>query len=462
MEYRVGQKHQVIGIDYTHDGLGVAKIDGFTIFVQNLIIGEEAEVEITFVKKSFLVGKIVKLLKISPDRIQPLCPIATACGGCQFQHLDYKKELEYKKSKVRRAFHNIAKMDLEVDEVLGSDDPYHYRNKIIMPIGYDKRKNLIHGFYRYRSHEIVAMDQCYIEDKRSAPIIHTIKDLMKELAYDPYDEDNLKGDIRKIMIRTSYYYDEIMVVIITNKETLPDWDIFTKSLLQAHPEITTLIQNINLSETNVVLGNKEIVVSGSGKIKDKLCGLEFSISSKSFYQVNVKQTEKLYQKAIEIANLKIDETVLDAYSGIGTIGMILAKHVHKVIGVEVVRQAVNDAKHNALINDIKNIEFHEADAGDFILKLEEKQVKIDTVFVDPPRKGLDAKFISGLLKLKAKSIVYISCDPATLARDVALLSELYKVEKLVVVDMFSRTYHVESIVHLSFKTRIRVLGRISA
>jgi len=451
MTYRVGNVFQVSGIDYTHDGLGVAKIDGYTLFVQNLIIGEEAEVEITLVKKTFLVGKIKKIIKISPDRIKPLCPVATACGGCQFQHLTYEKELDYKKSKVLRAFHNIAHMDLEVDEVLGSDNPYFYRNKIVMPIGYDKRKKLIHGFYRYKSHDIVAIDECFIEDKRSASIIHTIKDLMKELAYEPYNETTFTGDIRKIMIRTSYYYDEIMVVIITNKEKLPDWEEFTKALLAAHPEITTLVQNINLEQANTVLGSKENVIFGTGKIKDKLCDIKFNISSKSFYQINVKQTEKLYQKAIQLADLKNTDIVLDAYSGIGTIAMIAAPHVKQVIGVEIVAQAVKDAKENARINNINNVDFYEDDASDFIVKLEEKNTKIDTVFVDPPRKGLDIKFVDTLLSVEPKKIVYVSCDPATLARDVKLLNDKYNAEKLIVVDMFPRTYHVETITLLSLK-----------
>ena len=449
MTYNVGQVFTVVGIDYTHDGLGVAKIDGHTIFVQGLIIGEEAEVEIVMVKKNFLVGKIKKIVVISPDRIKPLCPVATACGGCQFHHLSYEKELDYKKNKVLRAFHNIAHLDLEADEVIGSDVPYYYRNKIIMPIAYDKRKNLIHGFYRYRSHDIVAIEECFIEDKRSAPIIHTIKSLMKEFAYEPYDETTLKGDIRKIMLRTSYYYPDIMVVLITKRGNLEAFSQFTKQLLAAHPEITTLIQNINGDDTNVVLGQQENIIFGPGKIRDKLLGLEFLISSKSFYQVNVLQTEKLYQKAIELAKLNQNDIILDAYSGIGTIGLSAAKYVKQVIGVEVVKQAVRDAKENAKINHVNNVVFFEDDASDFIEKLEERKQKIHAVFVDPPRKGLDERFIQSLNNLRPERIVYISCDPATLARDVALFIAHYQVSKLVVVDMFSRTYHVESIVLLN-------------
>ena len=451
MDISVGQKHLVVGVDYTHDGLGVAKIDGRTIFVQNLIIGEEAEVEITFVKKNFLIGKISKLIKKSPDRIQPLCPVATACGGCQFQHVSYEKELEYKKYKVLRAFHNIAHIDIQAAEVLGSENPYYYRNKTIMPIGYDRHRKLIHGFYKARTHDIVAIDQCYIEDKRSSLILKTIKELMTEYALTPYDEDTLKGDIRRIMIRTSYYYDDLMVVIVTNNEKPVNFEPFISALISQHPEITTLIQNINGEDTNVVLGSKEKIFLGEGKIKDKLCGLDFNISSKSFYQINVKQTEKLYQKAIELADLKDNHIVLDAYSGIGSIGMAVSKHVKNVIGVEVVKQAVIDAKENARINNIKNVKYYEDDASDFLVKMAKAATKFDVVFVDPPRKGLDQKFTETLLEIMPKRIVYISCDPATLARDVALLSEKYTINKLVVVDMFSRTYHVESIVQLTLK-----------
>ncbi len=448
---RVGQRFTVVGIDYTHDGLGVAKLDGHTLFVQNLIIGEEAEVELTLIKKNFIVGKIKKITRMSPDRIKPLCPVATACGGCQFHHLDYQKELEYKKSKVLRAFHNIAHMDLTVDDVIASDEPYYYRNKIIMPLGTDKHGQLIHGFYRYRSHDIVTINECYIEDRRSAPIIHTIKKLMQQFAYRAYDEKTRTGEIRKIMMRTSYYYDQIMLVLITSKKHLEKFDDFITQLLKAHPEITTLIQNINNQPTNVVLGKEDIVLFGPGKIQDKLLALDFNISSRSFYQINVKQTEKLYQKAIELADLKNNETILDAYSGIGTIGMSAAHKVKRVLGVEIVGQAVKDARENALLNQITNVHYYESDASDFIARLLNQNEHIDVVFVDPPRKGLDAKFIDSLIGLKPNRIVYISCDPATLARDVKRLSEDYCLNKLIVVDMFSRTYHVETIALLSLK-----------
>lgn len=452
MEYRLGQIQTVTGVDYTHDGLGVAKDNGHTIFVQNLIIGEQAEVEITFVKKNFLVGKIKKLITKSQDRIAPLCPVASACGGCQFHHLSYEKELEYKKNKVLRAFHNIAHIDLAVDDLIGSDNPYFYRNKIIMPLGLDRFGRIIHGFYRKKSHDIVEINNCYIEDERSSPIIKTIKILMNEFSYKPYDQTSKKGEIRKIMIRTSRFYEQVMVVIICSKSNINNFDKFIEKLIEKHPEITTLIKNVNSENTNVVLGKEEYILFGSGKIKDRLMGLEFNISSKSFYQVNVDQTEKLYKKAIEYGALKSTDVVLDAYSGIGTIGMSMAQLVTKVIGVEIVKQAVIDAKENAKLNNIKNVEYHEDDASDFIKKIIANKQVIDVVFVDPPRKGLDTEFVDALLQLKVAKIVYISCDPATLARDISLLNECYEPTKLAVVDMFSRTFHVESITLLSLKT----------
>lgn len=451
MNLHVGKIIQVKGVDYTHDGLGVAKYDSHTIFVQNLIIGEEAYVEITLVKRNFLVGKIKKILHLSPDRIKPLCPVASACGGCQFHHLSYDKELEYKKSKVLRAFHNNAHLDPEVSDLIGSDVQYYYRNKIIMPLGLDKKGRIIHGFYKQRTHEIVAIDNCYIEDRRSSAIIETIKDLMTKYGYLPYDEETHKGEIRKVMIRTSLHYGQVMVVLITSKKNIKGFDLFTKELLNLHQEITTLIQNINCENTNVVLGKEEVVLFGPGKIQDRLMGLEFNISSKSFYQVNPIQTEKLYKKAIEYAELSKNDVVLDAYSGIGTIGMSMAHLVKKVIGVEVVKQAVIDAKENAKSNHINNVEYFEDDASDFIAKLLMKKQQLDVVFVDPPRKGLDPKFVESLITLKAPKIVYISCDPATLARDVGLLSPYYEIKKLAVVDMFSRTFHVETVVALSLK-----------
>lgn len=451
MDLKVGQKVTVVGLDYSHDGLGVAKIEGMPVFVQNLIVGEEAEVEIIYVRKNIFHGKIIKLTKKSPDRISPLCPVATACGGCQFHHLSYEKEVEYKKSKVLRAFHNIAKMDLTIDEVIKCDNPYYYRNKIIMPLGHDRNGKLIHGFYRARTHDIVSIDQCYIEDKRSSPIIKTIKRLMTEYNYSPYDEINNSGLIRRIMIRTSFYYPELMVVLVTNQDKIDSFDEFVRDLVETHPEITTVVQNINTEDTNVILGGKENVLFGTGKIKDKLCDFEFSISSKSFYQINVLQTEKLYQKAIQMAELTKNDVVLDAYSGIGTIGMLVASKVKKVVGVEIVKQAVIDARANAITNKVTNIEYHESDASEFLIKATNKDLSFDVVFVDPPRKGLDIGFVDALKVLQPKKIVYISCDPATLARDVSLMIDKYDVNRVAVVDMFSRTYHVESCILLSLK-----------
>lgn len=434
-----------ICIDYTHDGQAVVKDNGIPIFVPGLLIGEEADIEILYNKKSFKVGKIKKIYKMSKDRIAPRCPVSTACGGCCFQNLSYEKQLEYKKNKVLQAFSRIAGIDIDVENTIGMENPYNYRNKIQIPLKKDRTGKIVSGFYKAKSHDIVAVESCAIEDERATAILKTIKKLMKDMNISPYDEDRRTGIIRHVLIRTSAHYDEVMVVLVTNIETFPSRSNFVKELVK-ECKITTVVQNINKRDTNVILGFKEFILYGKGFINDSLCGVNFQISSKSFYQVNPVQTEVLYGKAIEFADLRKNDNILDAYCGIGTIGLIASKHVESVTGIEIVPEAIDDARLNAKNNHILNAKFLIGDASDYMIKQ-----KFDCVFVDPPRKGLDEKFLSTLLRAKIKKIVYVSCDPATLARDVKLLSDLYRVEKVQPVDMFPFTYHVETVVALVLK-----------
>ncbi len=440
-----------ICVDYTYDGKGIVKTSTKPVFVDALLLGEKADIKLNFEKSEMFFGKIIKLYNLSDDRIKPQCPVATACGGCCFQNLNYSKQLAFKKRKVEDAFYKIGHLQVKAEDTIGMENPYFYRNKIQMPLGLNQKKEIISGFYRTNSHEIIPINKCYIEDSRATKIVDTLKILMKKHKISPYDEETRSGIIRHCLIRTSKYYPQIMLVLVTNADSFPGRGNLVKDLHKACPEITTIVQNINKRDTNVIIGEKEKILLGKGFILDELCGVKFQISSKSFYQVNPTQTEKLYRLAIEKANLTGKELVLDAYCGIGTIGLIAARNAEHVIGVEIIKEAIKDAKNNARLNGITNAEYFAEDSSKFIMELEEKHQKPDVVFVDPPRKGLDKSFLDSLLKLKPKKIIYVSCDPSTLARDAAYLSKLYKIDSLTPVDMFPMTFHVETIASLYLK-----------
>lgn len=437
-------------VDYTFDGKGIVKTSTKPVFVDALIVGETADIKLNYEKSAMYYGKITKLHNLSPNRIKPLCPVSTACGGCCFQNLKYEEQLKFKQKKVKDAFYKIGHLNVKVDDTIGMENPYNYRNKIQMPIGQNQKGQIISGFYRTDSHEIIPINECYIEDKRASKIINTLKELMKKHKILPYDEDTRSGIIRHCLIRTSHYYPQIMVVLVTNADSFPGRGNLVKDLHAMCPEITTIVQNVNKRDTNVIIGEKENVLMGKGYIMDELCGIKFQISSKSFYQVNPTQTEKLYQLAIDKANLKGTEIVLDAYCGIGTIGLIASKKAKKVIGVEIIKEAIKDAKNNAKINGITNVEHYVGDASEFILDMAKHKDNLDVVFVDPPRKGVDKNFLDALIKLNPAKIVYVSCDPSTLARDVAYLSGTYKIESVTPVDMFPMTFHVETVVSLIY------------
>jgi len=439
-------------LDLSSEGKGVVKYDDTIVFVDGLFIGEKADIEILYYRAGVAFGKVKKLYNFSKDRIQPLCKVCTACGGCQFQQLNYDAQLIYKKNKVYNALTRIGHLsDFVVYDTIKADNPYNYRNKIQVPLGYNFKHQIISGFYREKSHEIIPIDDCYIEDIRAPKIIKTIKELMLFFKITPYNEDNGVGLLRHILIRTSHYKNEIMIVLVTSKSTFPGRNNFVKELVSRCPEITTIINNTNQRHTNVILGEKEEVLYGKGFIEDTLCGLTFRISSKSFYQINPLQCEKLYSKAIEFAQLNKEETILDAYSGIGTIGLIAAKEVKEVISVEIIKEATLDGIKNAKTNNITNIRFINDDATNYILKANADNVKIDCVFLDPPRNGSTEEFLDSLLILKPKKVIYISCEPSTLARDLEILDKEYKIDKVQPVDMFPMTAHVETVVALVLK-----------
>ena len=440
-------------VDLSFEGKGVVKLSYGTVFVDGLFPGEEAEIEIQYKRAGSYFGKVFRLIKKSPDRIQPKCGVCTACGGCQLQQLSYQAQLDFKTKKVADAFRRNNLENIKVLPCISAENPYEYRNKIQVPIGRDPHGHIVSGFYRSGTHKIIPIDKCWIEDPKASKIISELKNLMKEFHYSPYDEDTRTGLIRHVLIRTSYHYDEVMVTFVTNQDEFRGKNNFVKELIKRCPNIKSLIQNINIRDTNVILGEKERTLYGPSVIKDSILGVDFLISSKSFFQVNPVQVEKLYGKALEFANLNKDENILDAYCGIGTISLCASKYCKKVMGVEIVREAIVDAKKNAKLNNITNAEFLLGDAGEVFEKLTAQGEKYSTVFVDPPRKGLDLKFIDTLLRLKPKKVVYVSCEPETLARDVALLSEKYEVNTVQPVDMFPMTFHVETVVSLRLKER---------
>ena len=439
-------------VDLSFEGKGVVKLSYGTVFVDGLFPGEEAEIEIQFKRAGSYFGKVHRLIKKREDRIQPLCGVCTACGGCQFQQYSYDAQLKYKSKKVKEAFrrHNI---DIEVQDTLGMEYPYEYRNKIQVPVGRDPHGHIVTGFYRSGTHKIIPIEKCYIESPKASKIIETFKKLIKDFHYEPYNEDTGYGLFRHILIRTSYHYEDVMVTLVTTKDEFKGRNNFVKAFIAKCPEIKCLVQNINPRDTNVILGEKERVLYGSGHIKDSILGIDFLISSKSFFQVNPTQVEALYQKAIDFAKITANDVVFDAYCGIGTISLIAAKKAKKVVGVEIVKEAIIDAKKNAKLNKIENAEFICDDAPKAFKQLMDSGIKFTTVLVDPPRKGVDEKFIQTLRELKPERVVYVSCEPETLARDISLLKDLYNIETVQPVDMFPMTFHVETVACLRLKER---------
>ncbi len=432
-------------IDISSEGKGVVKYQKDIIFCDGLFIGEEADIEILYQRAGVYFGKVRKLYSISKDRIQPKCKICTSCGGCQYQQINYKKQLEYKTNRVKNAIKRIAKIDTNVNDCIGMKDPYHYRNKIQVPFAKDRKGNVVYGFYKENSHEIIPTKECMIEDKRAASILWDIKELIKKMGIPTYNEDNGRGILRYVLIRTSYHYKELMVVLVTSMLNFPGQRNFVDALIKLHPEITSIVENVNSRHTNVILGNKEKILYGPGFIKDDILGLTFEISPSSFFQVNPEQVEVLYKTALDLIDINKEQVVLDAYSGVGTIGLIASKNAKKVISVEIVKDAHKNAIENAKRNNINNIEFHCGDAGEFINSYDGD---LDIVIMDPPRKGSDEKFLSTLINKKVPQIIYISCDPETLARDLEYLKQSYDVTYIQPVDMFPMTAHVETIIGL--------------
>ncbi len=376
------------------------------------------------------------------------CSVSKKCGSCQYQGVPYKEQLAAKQKRMKKLLGKFA----NVKPIIGMDDPFYYRNKVHAVFDRDKKGNIICGTYEAKTHKVVPIEECMIEDRISQEIIRTIRDMLKSFRIKTYDEDTGYGLLRHVLVRRGFSTDEIMVVLVIGSPIFPSKNNFVKALRKKYPQITTVVLNVNDKKTSMVLGERDIVIYGKGYIRDTLCGCTFRISPQSFYQVNPVQTEILYKTAIEYAGLGRKETVIDAYCGIGTIGLVAAKRAKNVIGVELNPDAVRDARINAKENKITNAHFYQGDAGEFMENMAENGEHADVVFMDPPRTGSDKKFMSSVIKLNPSRIVYISCGPETLARDLEYLTKHgYDVRKIQPVDMFSFTDHCENICLLTKK-----------
>ena len=376
------------------------------------------------------------------------CPLYKKCGGCQLQNLSYAEQLKFKQRKVEKLLGEFA----HVESIIGMAEPYHYRNKVQAAFATARNGKIISGVYQSGTHSIVCVDSCLTEDRKADEIIVSIRNMLKSFRIQPYDEQSGGGTLRHVLVKRGFKTNQIMVVLVTSGPIFPAKNNFVKALRKEHPDITTIVHNINPYQTSLVLGERENVLYGTGKIEDELCGLTFRISPRSFYQINPVQTEVLYNTAMEYAGMTGSEKVIDAYCGIGTIGLVASKRAGEVIGVELNRDAVHDAISNAKRSGIKNVRFFCDDAGEFMLGMAQDGEKADIVFMDPPRAGSDECFLSSLVTLAPKKVVYISCNPETQQCDLRFLTKRdYKVEKIQPVDMFPHTNHVETVVLLSHK-----------
>ena len=436
--------------DYTAEGLGVARIDGCAVFIPNAIAGERCRVRIEKVGKTWAAGKIVELLERSAHRINRACPVAKLCGGCDFHHMDYEEELRLKAQRVRTCLNRIGGEQLEDVPILGAPTCENYRNKAQYPVA-SKNGRVYAGFFKAGTHQVVENDRCGILPEEMDRVKDAVIAYANEFRVSAYDEAAHQGLLRHIYVRRGAVSGQILVCLAINGRKIPK-EAALIARLRKIPGFTTLVLSVNTKKGNTVLGDEFITLCGPGYIEDTLCGLNFRLSPRSFYQVNHHQAQRLYRCAIQQAGITKDDTVLDLYCGVGTITLAMAAAAGKVIGVEVVAQAVEDARDNAKRNGIENAEFFCGDAGQAALELEKQGVKADVVVVDPPRKGLNADTIEALARFAPRRIVYVSCDPATLARDVALLKERgYALQSATAADLFPRCAHVESVVCLTRK-----------
>ena len=453
MEYR---KNDIVTLkieDCGIDGEGIGKADGFTVFVKDAVIGDTVRAKIMKAKKNYGYGRLEEIITPSPDRVEPKCQFARQCGGCQLQALSYEKQLEFKTSKVRGHLERIGGFtDIPMEKILGMDQPFNYRNKAQFPVGKSKDGRIITGFYAGRTHSIIENRDCALGVTRNKEVLDRVIAHMEKFHIQPYDENTGKGVVRHVLIRYGFFTDEMMVCLIINGEKLPGEEALVKSLRQI-PETVSVMVNVNKKRNNVILGEKVRLLWGQPYITDKIGEISYQISPLSFFQVNPYQTGRLYGKALEYAQLSGNETVWDLYCGIGTISLFLAQKAKMVRGVEIIPAAIENAKENACLNGFDNTEFFVGKAEEVLPEqFARTGERADVIVVDPPRKGCDETLLSTIIKMQPDRVVYVSCDSATLARDLKYLCERgYELKKVCPVDMFPNTVSVETVVLLSHK-----------
>ena len=446
-------KEYIVDImDMGFSGEGIAKINDFTIFIPGAIIGEKIKILVVKVLSSYAFGKVIEVIEKSDSRIKEDCVTYKRCGGCNLRHISYQKTLEIKQNSVQALVNKTLKNKIMVKNTVGMEDPYYYRNKAQFPVGIDKENKAYIGVFANRTHTIIPIQKCYIQKEISQEIGNFICDFINENKISVYNEKSQKGLIRHIVIKVGIRTNEIMFILVINGKEIPKEEELSQKLINKFSDIKTIVKNINTKNTNVILGKENINIYGNGYITDILGDYTFKISPLSFYQVNPVQAEKLYNIGVKAAGITKEDTVFDLYCGIGTISLFMSKYAKKVYGIEIVEQAIDDAKENCKINNITNSEFIAGDVEKVLADLiENKDIIPDIIMVDPPRKGLDNTTIENIMKIKPKKLIYISCNPATLIRDLAKLEKEYNIKEITPVDMFPFTSHVECVCVLNLK-----------
>ncbi|WP_090811875.1 23S rRNA (uracil(1939)-C(5))-methyltransferase RlmD [Paenibacillus sp. 276b] len=479
----------IIGMN--HDGEGVGRANGYTLFVQGALPGETVRVRVMKTKKQYGYAKLLEIVKASPDRVSAPCPIYDQCGGCQIQHMSYAGQLAWKRQLVVDNLQRIGKLNVLVEDdeqaiqteqtsteeqmngsnrirlrmegvmieddttqgirvlpTMGMDEPWRYRNKAQVPIG-AAEGGLVGGFYAKGSHRIIDMDTCLIQHEHNDEVVAKVKEIGSHFGISAYNEETGRGLLRHVVVKKAFRTGEMMLVLVTNGRDIPYKDEWIGSIREAIPHVASICQNVNKKQTNVIFGDETRVLWGRDVIYDYIGDVQFAISARSFYQVNPVQTEVLYGKTVEYAGLSGKETVIDAYCGIGTISLFLAQHADQVYGVEIVPEAIEDARSNALLNEMKNVKFEVGASEDVIPRWKEQGIEADVIVVDPPRKGCDPRLLDTILEMKPERVVYVSCNPSTLARDLRVLEDGgYRTVEVTPVDMFPHTVHVESVAML--------------
>lgn len=437
---------------YATQGEGVGKVDGFTVFVPETLDGERVRTRIEFVKKSYARGELIEILRPSPHRVKPICELYNECGGCQLLHMDYPGQLEFKRQRVIDVLERLGGFKgLTVHPAIGMENPWKYRNKVQYPFALEDERVII-GCYQKGTHVVVDTKECHIQHELNSKIMNAIRELVNGMGISIYDEYSGHGLLRHVLVKNAFEPKEAMVILVTNGPDFPEGEELARLLASRFPEIKSVVQNINSSSGNAVLGERNKVLYGEDGIIDRIRGMEFKISANSFYQVNPAQTEVLYEKAVEYAGLTGNERVIDAYCGVGSLTLFLAKKAKEVYGVEVVPEAIEDAEENTRRNRIKNVKFVMGQAEQVLPKLARIGIRFEIAVVDPPRSGCDQRVLEALAQAQVKRVVYVSCNPSTLARDLRVLTDRgFEVKEIQPIDMFPHTYHVECVVLMSKK-----------